>query len=73
MIKNAIKEIWNVELNETKLEKVYQEIYSKLILEVDAKDVGVSEADEMRYKVKSDLSSRVNRYNPNWNDPKTVN
>ena len=73
MISNAIKEIWNVELNETKLEKVYQEIYSKLILEVDAKDVGVSEADEMRYKVKSDLSSRVNRYNPNWNDPKTVN
>ena len=72
MIVNAVKQVWGVELDETKLEKVYKEIYKKLILEVDAIDNGVSEADEMRYHIKSGLASRVGRLNPNWNAPKTV-
>lgn len=41
-------------------------------MEVDAIDNGVSEADEMRYYVRSGLSSRVGRLNTNWNAPKTV-
>lgn len=72
VVANAVKQVWGVTLDETKLEKVYKEIYNKLILEVDAIDNGVSEADEMRYHVKSGLASRVGRMNSNWNAPKTV-
>ena len=52
--------------------KVHKEIYKKLILEVDALDNGVAEAEEMRYCIKSGLGTRVARYNTNWNAPKTV-
>ena len=54
------------------LEKVYQETYKKLILEVDALDNGVSCADDMLYSVKTGLGSRVGRYNTNWNAPKST-
>ena len=72
VITNAIKEIWNTQLEPEMLEKVYQETYKKLILEVDALDNGVSCADDMLYSVKTGLGSRVGRYNTNWNAPKST-
>lgn len=51
---------------------IYKKLYNKLILEVDAIDNGVSEAPEMRYFITSGLSSRVGRYNPDWNASKTM-
>lgn len=51
---------------------MYRETYKKLILEVDALDNGVAEADDMRFTVRSGLGSRVARLNSNWNAPKTV-
>lgn len=36
VIKNAMKEVWNVDLDECTLAKVYKKMYNKLILEVDA-------------------------------------
>ena len=41
-------------------------------MEVDAIDNGISEADDMRYHVRSGLSSRVGRMNKNWNAPDSV-
>ena len=72
VITNAIKEIWGITLDEAKLEKVYQETYKKLILEIDCIDNGISEAEDMRYNVRSGISSRVARLNSNWNAPKEV-
>ena len=46
-------------------------MYTRLILEVDAQDCGVSEAPEMKYYIKTGLGARIARTNPEWNAPKT--
>ena len=73
IIANAILDNWGVTLDETKLEKVYQKVYKKLILEVDALDNGISEADEMRFHITTGLGARIARCNPEWNAPKSKN
>lgn len=72
VIKNATKSTWGTDLNEIQLELIYKKLYNKLMLEVDAIDNGVSEANSMRYFITSGLASRVARFNPDWNAPKTV-
>ena len=47
-------------------------MYTKLILEVDCLDNGVSEAPEMKYMIKTGLGSRIARMNPAWNAPKST-
>lgn len=37
-------------------------------MEIDAKDNGVSEASDMRFQIGTDLSNRIARLNPAWND-----
>ena len=69
VISNAVLDNWGVTLEEAKLEKVYQKVYKKLILEVDALDNGVSEAETMRYYITTNLGSRIARMNPEWNAP----
>lgn len=44
-------------------------MYKKLILEVDALDNGVSEAENMKYYISTGLGSRIARTNPEWNAP----
>jgi len=41
-----------------------------LILEVDAIDNGVNQADEMVYSISTNLSSRIGTLNPPWTAPK---
>jgi len=71
IISNAVLDNWGVTLDEQKLENVYQKVYKKLILEVDALDNGVSEAPDMKYYISTGLGARVARTNPEWNAPKT--
>lgn len=71
IVANAILDNWGVTLPQAKLEKVHSRIYKKLILEVDAQDNGVSEAESMKYYIKTGLGARIARTNPEWNAPKT--
>lgn len=50
------------------LEEIYQRVYKKFILPIDAIDNGVSMYDgDTRYVVHTDLSSRISNLNPDWN------
>jgi hypothetical protein len=40
-------------------------------LEIDAIDNGVAISKDERYKINTNLSARVGRYNNEWNAPKT--
>ena len=40
------------------VESVYQKVYDDFILPIDAIDNGVNAAEGLRYRVKTDLSSR---------------
>jgi len=69
IIKTMIKDF----VNEGELEKtvplIYSKVYENFVEEIDAIDNGVNISDgELRYKINSNLSSRVSRINPNWND-----
>lgn len=59
-------------LSEQTLHDVYRGLYDKLILEVDAIDNGVSEAEDMKYQITTGLGSRVGRLNLPWNAPKEM-
>lgn len=51
------------------VEILWHQLYSELIESVDAIDNGINVSDgEPRYAVRTDLSSRVKRVNPNWNE-----
>lgn len=60
---NAVKQVWNQDLDLETVERLYLRFYDSLILEVDAIDNGVSEADDMRWHMKTGLASRVGRLN----------
>ena len=40
-----------------------------MILEIDAIDNGVDQADGLKYSLRSNLSARVGKYNSPWNAP----
>jgi len=71
IIANAVLDNWGVSLDEARLEKVFKKMYKKLILEVDALDNGVSEAENMKYYISTGLGARVARTNPEWNAPRS--
>jgi len=68
VITNAVKENWGQELSKDILDKVHSNLYNKLIVEVDANDNGIAEADRMRFKSRTGLADRIARYNPRWGD-----
>lgn len=48
---------------------IYYKIYENFVEEIDAIDNGVDQYDgEPKYKVTTNLSSRVSRINPLWTD-----
>jgi len=50
-------------------EKVFDKVYENFIQEIDAIDNGIFTHDgEGRYSISTNLSSRVSRLSPNWND-----
>ncbi|KAF4687237.1 hypothetical protein FOZ60_004205 [Perkinsus olseni] len=55
--------------DDRKLDILYKKLYSDFIESVDAIDNGVPIAEEAaRYRVFTDLASRVSRRNPRWNE-----
>ena len=57
---------------------IYEKVYENLMQGIDGIDNGVSSylsndgtPAVRQYKVHSDLSSRVGRLNPSWNEPST--
>ncbi|XP_050679586.1 MYG1 protein [Leptidea sinapis] len=56
------------------LQLIYKKVYEKFIQEVDAIDNGVPMTlEEPKYKINTYLSKRVERLNPQWNIPQTLN
>lgn len=49
---------------------LYDKVYDCFVEEVDAIDNGINIADgELRYRISTNLSSRVGGLNPSWNEP----
>ncbi|KAL4706364.1 hypothetical protein ACJJTC_018463 [Scirpophaga incertulas] len=47
---------------------IYKKVYENFVQEIDAIDNGVPMTDtEPRYKIRTDLSTRIGRLNPEWN------
>ncbi|XP_065347537.1 MYG1 exonuclease [Cloeon dipterum] len=55
--------------NEKLLDILFNKIYETFIMEIDGIDNGVNICDgEQRYKIHTNLSSRVSHLNPRWNE-----
>lgn len=53
---------------------IYKKVYENFIEEIDAIDNGVPMTDEEpKYKIRTHLSNRVGRLNPEWNSKQEVN
>ena len=73
VLANAVAEVWGQEYSQETLDRLYLSFYDQLIMEVDAIDNGVSEAEDMRWHMKTGLASRVGRLNSPWNAPPSCN
>lgn len=72
IITNTCKSEYDMTLNDSELEHIYQKLYRGLFLEVDAVDNGVNIADDTRYNISTSLSARVGYMNSPWNAPQTA-
>ncbi|CAH0596476.1 unnamed protein product [Chrysodeixis includens] len=64
----------NVSLKPADLTVIFKKIYQNFIEEIDAIDNGVPIAsEEPRYKIRTHLSNRVGRLNPEWNSNQEIN
>ncbi|CAF2133701.1 unnamed protein product [Rotaria magnacalcarata] len=48
---------------------LFEKLYETFVLEIDAIDNGVDIGENMKYKIHTNLSTRVGYFNPAWNDP----
>jgi|LauGreDrversion4_2_1035121.scaffolds.fasta_scaffold546097_2 hypothetical protein len=62
-----------MDLTPAQVEKIYEQLYKKFILEIDAIDNGVSEAPEMKYMISTGLGVRIGRMNPDWYEQTNTN
>lgn len=61
-------------LKEADLKTVYKKVYENFIEEIDAIDNGVPmTTEEPKYKIRTHLSARVGRLNPEWNSEQVIN
>lgn len=68
VIREILKNKCNMTVDNNLLGKIYEKVYQGLIQEIDGIDNGVTMFDgEPKYRITSDISSRVGRYNPDWN------
>ncbi|WVQ96436.1 hypothetical protein IAU59_003541 [Kwoniella sp. CBS 9459] len=59
-----------VSVDDEKVEVLWLQLYSEMIESVDGIDNGVNiSSTPLAYTQRTDLSSRVKRLNPNWNEP----
>lgn len=56
------------------LKIIFKKVYENFIQEIDAIDNGIPMTDEEpRYKIRTNLSNRVGRLNPEWNSKQETN
>ncbi|KAK8858657.1 hypothetical protein IAR55_002886 [Kwoniella newhampshirensis] len=68
--KEIIARRLGVDASDEKVEILWLQLYSELIESVDGIDNGVNiSSSPLAYTQRSDLSSRIKRINPNWNEP----
>ncbi|GBP04466.1 UPF0160 protein MYG1, mitochondrial [Eumeta japonica] len=64
----------NCELKTENLKLIYRKVYENFIEEIDAIDNGVPMTDEEpKYKIRTHISARVGRLNPEWNSKQEQN
>lgn len=64
----VLNKIIAADLPENQLNSIYAKVYESFVLEVDGIDNGVPMYDGVpKYKINTDLSSRVATFNKNWN------
>uniref|UniRef100_A0A1I8NXL4 Uncharacterized protein n=1 Tax=Stomoxys calcitrans TaxID=35570 RepID=A0A1I8NXL4_STOCA len=74
VVDEILKRHANISLNPENLRLTYVQIYRNFITEIDAIDNGVPmcpEGIEPLYKISTGLSSRVNKFNPSWEEEGT--
>lgn len=54
--------------DEKLLDKLYDIMYENFIREIDAIDNGIEIAESKKYEITTNLSARVGRFNPVWNE-----
>lgn len=69
VIKNMCKLFYDLDLSDGKIDELYEKLYKSLIMEIDAIDNGVNQADSVKYSISTGLSSRIGNYNSPWNAP----
>ncbi|NXD32766.1 MYG1 protein, partial [Spelaeornis formosus] len=69
--KHIIAKRLGVDESDPNVELLWFQLYSELIESVDAIDNGVNitSSGSPNYAIRTDLSSRIKRVNPNWNEP----
>lgn len=68
--REVIAETLGWKTTDPNLEKIYDKVYENFMEEIDAIDNGISAYDgEPRYRINTNLSSRVSHLNPPWNEP----
>ncbi|KAL3186469.1 hypothetical protein MRX96_027511 [Rhipicephalus microplus] len=67
--REVIAETLGWKLSEPNLEKIYDKVYENFMEEIDAIDNGINAYDgEPRYRINTNVSSRVAHLNPAWNE-----
>lgn len=66
--RRVISVIVGPEANDAQLSLLEEKLYKSFVREIDAIDNGIEIADEKRYSINTNLSSRVGRVNPAWNE-----
>jgi uncharacterized UPF0160 family protein len=70
--KQIIAGVLGVPETDSRVEILWLQLYLELIESIDAIDNGINITDgELAYNQRTDLSSRVRRINPRWNEPAT--
>lgn len=69
VIKTVGKTIYKKDLNDEDIDHIFTKVYNKAMLEIDAHDNGVNQAENLVYNIDSNLSGRIGAYNTPWNAP----
>jgi len=66
----VIASVLGIDVKDPCIDKIYNKVYANFIEEIDGIDNGVNPTDEKpRYKVCTNISSRVSHLSPAWNSP----
>lgn len=66
---NICKTVYQQDLKQADLDRIFFKIYNTTMLEIDALDNGVSTGSNLTYEITSNLSQRIGMYNSPWNAP----